>query len=67
MEYKVEEIKFKSSNEKNTIHAKILSPIDARKIKGIVQFCHGMCEYFDKYFIIFKIKIKGGGMNLLPF
>lgn len=49
MEYKVEEIKFKSSNKKNIIHGKILSPIDPRKVKGILLFCHGMCEYFDKY------------------
>ena len=60
MEYKVEEIKFKSSNGKNTIHAKILSPIDARKIKGIVQFCHGMCEYFDKYFEFYKFLLENG-------
>lgn len=60
MEYKVEEINFKSSNEKNIIYAKILSPVDARKVKGIVQFCHGMCEYFDKYFDFYKFLLENG-------
>ena len=58
MEYKVCEFSFKSSNEKNIIHAKILSPIDDRKIKGIVQVCHGMCEYFDKYFEFYKFLLE---------
>lgn len=58
MEYKVEEIEFKSSNEKNIIHGKILSPIDARKVKGIVLFCHGMCEYFEKYIEFHKFVLE---------
>ena len=60
MEYKVEEINFKSSNEKNIVYAKILSPVDTRKVKGIVQFCHGMCEYFDKYFDFYKFLLENG-------
>lgn len=60
MEYKVEEIYFKSSNGKNDVYAKILSPIDSRKIKGIVQFCHGMCEYFDKYMEFHKFMLANG-------
>ncbi len=60
MEYKVEEIKFKSSNEKSMVHAKILSPIDSRKVKGIIQVCHGMCEYFEKYIEFYKFLIENG-------
>lgn len=60
MEYKVEELYFKSSNGKNKVYAKILSPIDTRKVKGIIQFCHGMCEYFDKYMEFYKFMIENG-------
>ena len=60
MEYKVEEIFFKSSNGKSKIYAKILSPIDSRKIKGIIQFSHGMCEYFDKYIEFHKYMLSKG-------
>ena len=60
MEYKVEELYFKSSNGKNEVYWKILSPIDTRKVKGIVQFCHGMCEYFDKYMEFYKFMIENG-------
>lgn len=60
MEYKVEEIRFKSSDDKSMINAKILSPADERKVKGIVQFCHGMCEYFDKYMEFYKFMIEKG-------
>lgn len=60
MEYRVEELYFKSSNGKNKIYAKILSPIDTRKVKGIIQFCHGMCEYFDKYTEFYKYMIENG-------
>ena len=60
MEYKVEELYFKSSNGKSDIYAKILSPIDTRKVKGVVQFCHGMCEYFDKYAEFYKFLIENG-------
>ena len=57
MEYKVEEFYFKSSNGEDDIYAKILSPIDSRKIKGIIQVCHGMCEYFDKYMEFYKFML----------
>lgn len=49
MECKVENIVFDSSNGINKVHGKILVPNDVDNIKGIVQFSHGMCEYFDKY------------------
>lgn len=58
MEYKVEELYFKSSNGKNNIYAKILSPINIGKVKGVVQFCHGMCEYFDKYTEFYKFLLE---------
>ena len=57
MEYKVEEISFKSSNGTDEVYAKILSPIDKRKVKGIIQVCHGMCEYFDKYMEFYKFML----------
>lgn len=60
MEYKVEEMFFKSSNGKNQIYAKILTPIDTRKIKGIILFSHGMCEYFDKYMEFHKFMLENG-------
>ena len=53
-------IYFKSSNSKNKVYAQILSPIDTRKVKGIIQFCHGMCEYFDKYMEFYKFMIAQG-------
>ncbi len=60
MEYKVEELSFPSTNGKDEVYAKILSPIDSSKIKGIIQFCHGMCEYFDKYMEFFKYMLENG-------
>lgn len=60
MEYRVEELYFKSSNGKSDLYAKILSPIDSRKIKGIIQFSHGMCEYFDKYMEFYKYMLENG-------
>ena len=60
MEYKVEEFYFKSSNGSTNVYAKILTPIDSRKIKGIVQFSHGMCEYFDKYMDFHKFMLENG-------
>ena len=60
MEYKVEELYFKSSNGISDIYAKILSPIDSRKIKGIIQFSHGMCEYFNKYMEFHKFMLENG-------
>ena len=60
MEYKVYEFYFKSSNGSANIYAKILTPIDSRKIKGIVQFSHGMCEYFDKYIEFYKFMLENG-------
>ncbi len=58
MEYKVEEFYFKSSNGANDIHAKILSPMDTTKIRGIIQVCHGMCEFFDKYMDFYTFLIE---------
>lgn len=48
MNYDIYELSFESSNGKDTVYGKILKP-RGLKPKGIVQICHGMCEYFDKY------------------
>ena len=44
----IEEFFYDSSNGKDKIHAKIYVP-GSEKIKGIIQFSHGMCECVDKY------------------
>lgn len=48
MEFETKELYFNSSNKENRVYAKIIEPKNVT-IKGIVQICHGMCEYFDKY------------------
>lgn len=59
MDYEVEEIVFKSSNKINTVHGKILKPTQG-EIKGVIQVCHGMCEYFDKYHAFTDYLIENG-------
>lgn len=49
MEIDVEKISFKSSNNINIVHGKIMSPIEKNDIKGVIQISHGMCEYIDRY------------------
>lgn len=49
MNYTIEDINFKSSNNIHTIRGKIYVPNDKENIKGIIQIVHGMCEYFDRY------------------
>lgn len=59
MNYDVYEISFESSNGKNTVHGKILKP-RISKLNGIVQICHGMCEYFDKYDCFCQFLLENG-------
>lgn len=59
MEYDVEKIAFKSSNKVNIVHGKILKPQNG-EIKGIIQFVHGMCEYFDKYTEFYEYMLSKG-------
>ncbi len=49
MDCNIENVIFDSSNGMNKIHGKIFVPKNVDRIKGIVQFSHGMCEYCDKY------------------
>ena len=49
MEFSTEKIAFKSSNNINIVHGKIMVPAVKDEIKGIIQISHGMCEYIDRY------------------
>lgn len=55
----MKEIHFDSTNGENKVYAKIIEP-QIEKIKGIVQICHGMCEYFDKYEEFTSFLLKQG-------
>ena len=59
MSFDVEEFSFESSNELNKIYGKMYIPIDI-ELKGIVQICHGMCEYIDKYSNFVKFLTSNG-------
>lgn len=58
MKYNVEELRYLSSDGEHKIYAKIMSPIG--KIKGIVQICHGMNGYINKYDEVSKKLIDSG-------
>lgn len=58
MKYNVEELRFLSSDGEHKIYAKIMSPVG--KIKGIVQICHGMNGYIDKYDEVAKKLLENG-------
>ncbi len=45
---KKEQVTYPSSNEKDTISALIWSD-ERKKVRGVVQIVHGMCEYIDRY------------------
>lgn len=59
LEYEVREFTFKSSNQINEIYGKMFIPIDI-EVNGIVQICHGMCEYIDKYINFAKFLMNNG-------
>lgn len=59
MEFETKRFSFKSSNNINTIRGKIMIPKEG-KIKGIVQICHGMCEYIDNYDEFSKYLLEQG-------
>ena len=44
---------FKSSDNKTNIYARFTIP-DTQPYLGIIQICHGMCEYIDRYEDVFK-------------
>ena len=46
--YKKKEITFNSTNLTDTLKGVAYIPIDS-EIKGILQICHGMCEYIERY------------------
>ena len=46
---KYNDIQFKSTNGINTIKGMVYLPDNIQEVKGIVQICHGMCEYIEKY------------------
>ncbi len=48
MNYLHSEFSFKSSNEKNNIHAEIYAPAEG-EIRGIVQLAHGMVDHVGRY------------------
>lgn len=48
-----EHFSFKSSDNKTDIYALCTVP-DAQPYLGIIQICHGMCEYIDRYEDVFK-------------
>lgn len=48
MKIDIENISFRSSNGKNIVRGKIMTPV-CDEIKGVVQISHGMCEYIDRY------------------
>ena len=59
MKMQVEEVFFQSSNKVNKICGSVITPIDI-EIKGIIQVCHGMGEYFDKYKYFTKYFVEQG-------
>lgn len=59
MSFDVEEFSFESSNGLNKIYGKMYIPVDI-ELKGIVQICHGMCEYIDKYINFAKFLTSNG-------
>lgn len=59
MEFNTREISFESSNKINKIYGNIYVPVDVEPI-GIVQICHGMCEYIDKYINFIKFLTSRG-------
>ncbi len=46
--YKKREIEFDSTNSVNKVKGVAYIP-ENKEIRGIVQICHGMCEYIDRY------------------
>lgn len=60
MNYDAEEVVFESSNKLNKVHGKIMIPQTKNSVKGIIQFSHGMCEYFDKYSEFAEFMISNG-------
>lgn len=46
--YKKKEIEFKSTNLTDKLKGVAYIPVDT-EIKGILQICHGMCEYIERY------------------
>lgn len=48
MNYLYSEFSFKSSNEKNNVHAEIYAPTEG-KIRGVVQIAHGMVDHIGRY------------------
>ena len=58
MDYQVEEIRYVSSDEEHKIYARIFSPKE--DIKGIVQICHGMNGYIEKYDTLAKELVEEG-------
>ncbi len=48
MNYLHREIRFASTDGKNTIHAELFIPSD-KEIKGVVQISHGMMDYIGRY------------------
>lgn len=60
MNFNIEEIEYLSSNKQNTIYAKIYTPKNVERVKGIIQISHGMCEYIEKYEEFIKYMLDKG-------
>ena len=48
MSYVLNEVRFLSSDGKNTIYAEIYAPKDGA-VRGVVQLAHGMIDYTARY------------------
>ena len=57
--YRKKEIEFDSTNLVNRVKGIIYIP-ENKEIKGILQICHGMCEYIDRYSDFAKYLCENG-------
>ena len=57
--FKQKEIEFDSTNLVNRVKGVVYIPED-KEIKGILQICHGMCEYIDRYSDFAKFLCENG-------
>ena len=58
MEYKIEEIRYRSSDEEHDIYARLFIP--ENRVKGVVQISHGMNGYIEKYDAFAKSLVQEG-------
>ena len=57
--YKIEELRFPSSDGTHTVYARIFLPTEAA-VRGVVQLAHGMCEHIKRYDEMGALLAKNG-------